>query len=280
MKVLVTGSTGLLGTEMLNVLSRRFDCRGLGGRVDFPVTEKEKVEEIIVSEQPDIIVHTAGCRDFLLCDENPREAFRVNALGTRNVTLAAEKAGAGMVYISSDLVFSGEKGEGYYEFDCPDPASVYGWSKWWGEYYVMNVLEKYYILRVPLLFGQPDSGKDNILNRILEQAGEGEEILLNSGVVTNPTWTVHVADVVSDLIDTGNYGTYHAGSTGFASMPQFAAAILEKRGLDPGLVREGDDNKYPSYNVIQSAVLPYMPEIRTLPGWREALEECIFSCEV
>lgn len=285
MNIAITGSTGFLGTEMLNVLSENHNCRALGGRDDFPVTDKQMVEDIIMHEKPDIIVHNAGCKEFAICDGNPKLAFKVNAIGTRDVAYAAAKAGAAMVYISSDCVFSGNKGEGYYEFDNPDPASVYGWSKWWGEYYVTNILQRYYILRVPLLFGLNGAGKENILTRILRQAEEGEKIHIDSNVVTNPTWSAHVAGVVSDLISTSNYGTYHVGSTGFATLPQFVSAILEKRGYDPDSVHTSPaengrkkKNSYPPYNVIQSAALPYIPAVRSLPGWREALDDCLEYC--
>ncbi len=285
MNVLITGSTGLLGTEMLKVLSQRYQCRGVGGRIDFPVTEKKKTEEIITYEKPDVIVHLAGCKDLAFCDENPKEAFRVNAIGTRDVAYAAAKIGAQLVYISSDFVFSGKKGEGYYEFDCPDPASVYGWSKWWGEYYITNILEDYYIIRVPFLFGLNGSGRDDIISRALKRAEAGEKIHIDLNMVTNPTWATHVAGVVSDLISTSKFGTYHVGSTGFATIPQFLSAVLKEWGFDPGLVCHNNacDNhhtndkeitRHPSYNVIQSAALPYIPEVRALPGWREALEEC------
>lgn len=260
----------------MRVLSVNNNCRGLGGRNDFPVTEKEKVAEIIGAFKPEIIIHLAGCRDEKYCEDNPREAFKVNALGTRNVAQAAAQNGAKVVYISSDLVFSGTKGEGYYEFDSPDPNSVYGWSKCWAEHYIRNILEKYYILRVPPLFGYNGCGRENILTTIWRMAAKGEQIYIDPGRFTNPTWSFHVAEIVNFLIITDSYGTYHVGNTGYASHYQFAAAVLEEGGLDIGLLHEtGTKRIAPLNNVIQSAILPYMTGAKSLPCWRDALVECL-----
>lgn len=280
MLFLITGSSGFVGSELLNILSKQHQCLGVGGSLDFPVTDQKSVEEVINREKPDVIVHLAGINNLSYCEENPREAFRVNALGTRNVAQAAAKTGTRMVYISSDLVFSGNKGKGYYEFDYPDPNSVYGWSKWWGEYYIVNILSEYYILRVPLLFGLNKNKDESIVPHALKKAEIGEEIKINYNRVTNPTWTTHLAEVINDLTNTLSFGTYHVGSTGFVSVPYFISLLLEKRGLDPNLVDFGGlEGVKPvdqgGYNVIQSAVLPYMRDVRNLPGWREALETCM-----
>lgn len=277
MEVLVTGSNGLLGYEMMKMLSVNNNCRGLEGRKDFPVTEKEKVAEIIEAFKPEIIIHIDGCKDEKYCEDNPREAFRVNALGTRNVALAAAQNGVKMMYISSDLVFSGTKGEGYYEFDFPDPGCVYGLTNYWAEYYIRDILEEYYILRVPPLFGCRDCGRENILTSIWKMAVRGEQIYIDSGRFINPTWSFNVAEIANFLIITNSYGTYHVGNTGYASHYQFAAAVLEEGGLDIGLLHEDGTNRggAPLNNVIQSAILPYMAGAKSLPCWRDALIECL-----
>lgn len=277
LEVLVTGSSGFLGSEMMKVLSANNNCRGLGGRFDFPVTSQEKVAEIIGDMKPQVIIHLAGYRDEKFCEENPREAFKVNALGTRNVAMAAARNGARLVYISTDLVFSGTKREGYYEFDFPKPNCAYGWTKYWGEHYIRNNLEEYYILRVPPLFGHNESARENILTPIWRMAARGEQIYVSPGRFTNPTWSIHVSEIVNFLIGTDNYGTYHVGSTGYASRYQFAAAVLEAGGLDTGLLHEatGKRQSLPPNNVIRSAILPYMVGVKSIPCWRDALKECL-----
>ncbi len=275
--ILITGSSGFLGSDMLHTLSKSFQCRGIED-ADLPLTDKEKVMEIIVGENPDIIIHAAGCDDILFCEDNPQEAFRINALGTRNIALATAEVKAQLVYMSTGRVFSGKKGAAYYEFDRPDPACVYGLTKSWGEYYVSKILDDYFIIRVPLLFGLNHTGKDNILKDLLQRASDGEEIRVLQDQIINPTWARHVSHVTRDLIATESFGIYHVGNTGAASLQQFYKAVLEEDGLNSEMIvveSAHDDGTSPlCYNVLQSASLPYLPAVKKLPDWRGALSEC------
>lgn len=153
-----------------------------------------------------------------------------------------------------------------------------GWSKLWGEYYVKEFIKKHFIIRMPLLYNFRELKGQNYIISALERARAGQEVFVSDIQVTNPTWTRHLAEVICDLLSTDNYGIYHVGSTGFTYLPQFISAVLETEGLDPALVKTDDikakDNCCPRNSVIQSAALPYMKEVRVIPGWREALNEC------
>lgn len=276
MRILITGCSGLFGEDLQKILGGRHISRGMRGRTDFPLTDSSRIMEIVAGEEPDLIVHSAACRDIDFCEKNPKDAFQVNSLGTRNVVMAAARVGAKFVYISSDLVFSGKKRRAYYEFERPDPDSIYGWSKWWGEYYVQQVIREHIIVRVPLLFGLGGCRESNLIMQAVDQTRNGEKIYAHTERITNPTWTVHAAEVISDLIAAEMYGTFHVGNTGLASTYQLLTAVLEEEGLDPGAIVPVEPGES-RYNIIQSAALPYSPGIRPLPNWRDALKICMSS---
>jgi dTDP-4-dehydrorhamnose reductase len=154
MKILITGANGQLGTALVNALK--------GHQVvpltheDADITDFEAVKALGFKHEPDVILNTAAYVRVDDCESNQDIAFRVNALGARNMTVLAEELGAKLVHISTDYVFGGEPGTRttpYTEFDTPIPLNVYGKSKLAGEEIIRHLGRKYFIIRTSGMFG-------------------------------------------------------------------------------------------------------------------------------
>lgn len=275
MKIYFTNPNGLMEAELIDLLNEENYCSG--SQSDNYSEDSKGITEVIRNENPDVIVHSAEIKNMLTCEDQPREAFKINSFLTRDLAQVAQELDSTMVYISSFHVFSGKKGQAYYEFDRPDPETVYGWSKLWGEYYVSSLQNKFFIIRLPFIFGVSNSEKTSSFNELPlnKLIHEKDSTGFCTDIISNPTWAVHAAKVIKELINSRNYGTYHVGGTGAVSIGQFARSVLSEsktRVLDVKCFQEEGI----FYKVMQSAYLPYRSSlIRHITNWRDALKECI-----
>ncbi|MBU0549327.1 MAG: dTDP-4-dehydrorhamnose reductase, partial [Candidatus Omnitrophica bacterium] len=228
-KVLVTGSKGMLGSILTEVLSAEFEVKGIDIE-DSDIIDTEKTTKIIKNYNPGIIIHTAGFTDVDECELNQKKAFSINSLGTKNVAGAANEVGATLFYISTDYVFDGKKSIPYTESDIPNPVNIYGKSKLEGEEIIRNNLTKYFILRTSWLFGP--RGK-NFVSTILQKAKENDRLQVVDDQVGSPTYTLDLADAIRFLLSTlnsqllsGYYGIYHITNAGSCSWYEFAKEII------------------------------------------------------
>lgn len=141
MKILITGGRGQLGRDLeevlLNTGKHELTCLG---RDELDITKPGDVQRAVLTNRPEVIIHAAANTNVDQCELDEDSAYLVNALGARNVAVAAAKVGAKLVYVSTDYVFNGRAGQPYTEFDVPDPINVYGKSKLAGEQYVAGLL--------------------------------------------------------------------------------------------------------------------------------------------
>ncbi|PIZ37519.1 dTDP-4-dehydrorhamnose reductase, partial [Candidatus Aquicultor secundus] len=276
MKVLVTGAKGMLGTDMVDVLSGEHRVIGVDiGEVD--ITDARATETLIFEAEPQIVVHTAAYTDVDGCESNIRHAYRVNAIGTRNIALACRKVGAAMLYVSTDFVFDGVKREPYLERDRPNPLNVYGFSKYAGEQFVASLLAEHYIIRTAWLYGE--NGK-NFVTTMMRLADEQGKLKVVDDQFGSPTYTVDVALAVARLIATGKYGIYHMVNTGQVSWCGFARKVLELSGRHRVPVKPISSEQLsrpairPAYSVLQNSALELTIGV-TIRLWETALEDFI-----
>jgi dTDP-4-dehydrorhamnose reductase len=245
-KILITGSKGMLGSKLCQVLADEYEVFGLdllATRYSLlatrfftqcDITDKDKVVAAIKSATPNLIIHTAAYTDVDGCELNPEKAFAVNAKGTENVARAAKEIGATLFYISTDYVFDGKGDKPYTEADTPNPINTYGQSKLEGERIIQSLLEKYFILRSSWLFGP--SGK-NFVTTILQKAGERKTLKVVDDQIGSPTYTLDLADAVKSLLAicysllATNYGIYHITNRGSCSWYEFAQEIVALKRL-------------------------------------------------
>jgi len=276
LKVLVTGAKGMLGTDMVDVLSGEHRVIGVDiGEVD--ITDARATETLIFEAEPQIVVHTAAYTDVDGCESNIRHAYRVNAIGTRNIALACRKVGAAMLYVSTDFVFDGVKREPYLERDRPNPLNVYGFSKYAGEQFVASLLAEHYIIRTAWLYGE--NGK-NFVTTMMRLADEQGKLKVVDDQFGSPTYTVDVALAVARLIATGKYGIYHMVNTGQVSWCGFARKVLELSGRHRVPVKPISSEQLsrpairPAYSVLQNSALELTIGV-TIRLWETALEDFI-----
>ncbi|MBQ6655172.1 MAG: dTDP-4-dehydrorhamnose reductase [Erysipelotrichaceae bacterium] len=237
MKVLVTGASGLVGGDIADAFAAKgHEVIRLNGRKDLDLTDINGTIIRIVSENPDIIVHAAALKDVDEAERNPEYTFVNNSLATRNVALAARKADAAIVYISTDAVFSGEKGSPYHEYDQTGPINVYGFSKLAGENEIKSLCSRYYIIRTGLQFGLKGHPERNMALNLIRRWEKGEVVDAGIDQVCSNTYTHDLAEALVKISLSGAYGTYHVVNSGEASRYEFYKKLCVLAGFSEDLV--------------------------------------------
>ena len=271
MNILLMGAKGQLGIDLTSALSH--DHAVTPWDVDeLDITDLNAVIKAVRSLNPDLILNAAAYTDVDGCESHGELAYRVNAIGPRNLALGALEAGAGILHISTDFVFDGEKQTPYLEFDRPNPQSVYGKSKLAGEQAIREVTPRHYILRTAWLYGH---NGHNFVKTMLRLAGERDTISVVDDQVGTPTTTADLIDAITAVIGTPAYGTYHATCEGACSWYDFAAAIFRYAGVsvkvEPTSTEAlGRPAKRPAYSVLDNFMLKNQLHV-TLRDWESAL---------
>jgi dTDP-4-dehydrorhamnose reductase len=279
MRVLVTGAGGQLGRELCETGKgwtagdEPLDIVGLDRR-QLDVTDPSACREAIAAYRPDAVIHAAAWTAVDRAEEEPDEAFRVNAAGTRNMAVAAREGGAKFCYVSTDYVFDGRSSVPYSEYDLPNPLNVYGKSKLAGERLTQSLADRWFIVRTSWVYGAYGA---NFVNTMLRLGAERETVRVVRDQIGSPTWTRDLAEFLLRLVTTEGYGIYHATNAGHCSWYEFAKAIFEEKGLPATVVPCTTDEfprpaPRPAYSVLDHAAIRYhrLPAMR---HWREALRE-------
>jgi len=259
MKIFVTGVTGQLGYDCIRELRRRGHIViGSGGRaiddvnpdlfstdckvksedyIQLDITIRSAVMQIINIIRPDAIIHCAAWTsvDAAEDERNREQVYAVNAIGTANIAEAAKLVGAKMVYISTDYVFNGQGDRPWQADDkCYAPLNVYGQSKLEGELAVSSILEKYFVVRTAWVFGS--NGKNFVKTMI--HAGETHDyVRVVDDQIGTPTYTVDLARLIADMVETEKYGYYHATNEGgYISWYDFCCEIYRQYGLQTKVI--------------------------------------------
>ena len=286
MKVLVTGTSGQLGYDVMEELLKR-NHEAIGAdRVDtdaefehvvLDITDKDRVFEVISDIKPDAIVHCAAWTnvDGAEDPENLKVVRAVNVDGTRNLAEACKKVDAKFVYISTDYVFNGE-GETPWQPDDKNyaPINVYGQSKLDGEKEVVKILDKYFIVRIAWVFGR--NGK-NFIKTMIEVGKTHDTVRVVDDQIGTPTYTVDLARLLVDMIETDKYGYYHATNEGgFISWADFTEEIYKQTGMDVKVERVTTEEyglskaKRPFNSRLDKSKL-VENGFKPLPEWKDAL---------
>jgi dTDP-4-dehydrorhamnose reductase len=223
MQFLITGHKGQLGRALMQRLP------GVVG-VDLPevdITNSAAINTAVAAAQPDLILHCAAMTDVDGAARDPALAYRINGLGTQNVALAAARAGAAVLYISTNEVFDGAGQVPYGEFDPTRPINAYARAKLAGEWFVSHLLSRFYIVRTAWLSA---SGGRNFVHRIIQLADERGSLRVVTDEVANPSFVDDLVPALLQLIATEQYGIYHLTNAGYCTRHEFARAILDMSG--------------------------------------------------
>lgn len=295
MKIFVTGVGGQLGHDVMNELHNR-GYEGVGSDIaseysgiadgsavttmpyaQLDITDADAVETVITEVKPDVVIHCAAWTAVDLAEDADKADLvrAINAAGTQNIASVCKELDSKMVYISTDYVFDGQ-GQTPWEPDCKDykPLNVYGQTKLEGELAVANTLEKYFIVRIAWVFGL--NGK-NFIKTILNVGRKYDTVRVVNDQIGTPTYTLDLARLLVDMVETDKYGYYHATNEGgYISWYDFACEIFRQAGyntkVQPVTTEEyGLSKAARPYNsrldkskLVKNGFVP-------LPAWQDAL---------
>lgn len=273
LKVWIVGSGGQIGSAINEVLDPLEIEAFNTDKEELDITETDEVLSFGEINRPDVIINCAAITDTELCEKEPELAYRVNALGARNLSIVARKIGAKMVQLSTDDVFDGLSQKPYSEFDDTNPKTVYGRSKRAGENYVKEFTHKHFIIRSNWVYGKGD----NFVKRVLDAAKTQETLAVASDQFGSPTSAKDLAKIILYLIGTNEYGTYHATCTGVCNRYEFAQEILKLAGENIELRAVPTSESQlssvrPAYAVLDNFILRII-DVYEMPHWKESLKE-------
>jgi dTDP-4-dehydrorhamnose reductase len=272
MRIYVTGNRGQLGRELMRALSAH-TVDG-GDLPDLDITDAGATRRTIEAARPDVVVHAAALTDTRLCEDDPDLAHRVNGLGTRNVAVACRAGVATLVYVSTNEVFDGLKGEPYVESDAPNPVNAYGRSKLEGEEQARALVERLYVVRTAWLYG---GGERDFPSKMLAAASQQAELTVVTDEVATPTLAGDLAEAIARLVEIGVYGVYHFTNSGECSRLEWAREVLRLAGRSDVVLKPTTLAEYkpyppkPPYTVLRNesgARLGITPR-----PWQHALSE-------
>ncbi len=231
--ILITGANGQLGRALTVLFEKKNDVElyltdvvSEGAIHALDITNEHDVHELVQRVTPYAIINCAALTNVDGCEKELDLAYRINAIGPRNLAIAAKETGAKLVHISTDYVFSGDGNEPYTEFDAPAPKSAYGKTKLEGERFVQQLAERYFIIRTAWLYGD---GK-NFVKTMLRLSETRDEVSVVCDQIGSPTSTRVLADIIDTLIWTENYGLYHGTCEGICSWADFTEEIFRLAG--------------------------------------------------
>lgn len=275
MKVWITGAKGRLGSTIAKMLDYT-EYIVYTSDLDVDISSMPDVMSYIEVTRPDVVINCAGYSDETLCEENQAMAYKVNALGARNIAAATRKIGAKIIHISTDDVFSGEAGNELTEFDMAYPRSVYGKSKLAGENFVRDLNPRHLIIRSSWVYGGIKTTNDFVYN-LLKQAETETVIAVPNDQISSPTSARVLAEFILKLLHTNEYGIYHASCTGSCTRYEFAKTILEYAGLhhvqiEPTFTEKGMVKA--KYTLLRNLMME-ITGLYQMPYWKDELKKYI-----
>jgi dTDP-4-dehydrorhamnose reductase len=229
---LVVGGTGQLGHDLVEAFS---DTGAIGlSHEQISIEDAASVAAALRAHEPDIVLNTAAFHNVPTCETQQRRAFAVNGAGVQNLAQACYARGIPFLTLSTDYVFDGTKGSAYTEEDEPHPLSVYGMTKFAGEMLALAASPQTFVVRTSGLFGAVGSKSKGytFIDRILQQARDGQEIRVVSDMTFSPSYTRDVASGIRSIVERGAFGIYHVTNSGFCTWYEFACEALAQAGLD------------------------------------------------
>jgi dTDP-4-dehydrorhamnose reductase len=280
MKILITGSNGQLGTELVNRYGDRInDELFVGDLPDIDITSELSIASTFASIAPDIVINCAAWTAVDAAEDKESSAFTVNAEGPAILATYCARAGARLVQISTDYVFEGDATEPYQEDSQPGPITAYGRTKLAGENFVRELLpDNHLIIRTAWLYSPTGH---NFVKTIVKAQSERETLRVVTDQIGQPTSASDLADQIVTLLETySGSGIFHGTNSGVTSWFEFARAIMSEIGEDPERILPTDSSSYvqlaprPAYSVLghQGWAAVGMAPMR---DWRVALHEAI-----
>lgn len=274
MKIFVTGCNGQLGRAINKQYQGGSNVTFVNTDVaDLDITKVDDVIQAVKEAKPDVIVNCAAHTAVDACETDWDNAYKINAIGPRNLSLAANEVKAKLVHVSTDYVFDGNATKPYTEFDATNPQGAYGKTKLAGEEFVKAFADRYFIVRTAWLYGD---GK-NFVKTMLRLAESHPEVKVVEDQVGSPTSTKELAAAIAHLIPTDNYGLFHGTCEGVCSWADFTEEIYRLKGLSTKVnhitaAEFGAAAPRPAYSVLENYMLKLTTDYK-FADWHDAIAE-------
>jgi len=245
-KLLVTGASGLLGSKLPKLATKKsFQVYSVyhqhtpqqGTPIQFDISKKTSTEKTFNEIKPDIVVHAAALTHVDRCETQKELAWKINVQGTENIAKLCRRNRTYLVYVSTDYVFNGEKGN-YREADLPAPINHYGTTKLKGEEYAQSLALDVCIARTSVVYGSiPATGKTNFALWLLDKLRRDEEVKIVTDQTNSPTLNTNLANMILEIVDRRLTGIYHLAGATALSRYDFAKALAEEFNLNTQLIK-------------------------------------------
>jgi len=275
-KVIITGCNGQLG-RALNLELDKTEYELVNTDVaELDITDIDQVLALAEKEQPYAIINCAAHTAVDACETQEDLAYKINAIGPRNLSIAATKVGAKLIHVSTDYIFPGDKDGIYTEFDTPGPRSVYGRTKLAGENFVKEFADRYFIVRTAWLYGD---GK-NFVKTMLRLAEDRDTVSVVCDQYGSPTSAKELAKCIVHLLPTENYGLFHGTCEGSCNWAEFAEEIFRLAGKNV-TVKHITSEEYatnvaaaprPKNSVLDNKMLKLTTDFM-FADWKDAIKE-------
>ena len=280
MRVLVTGAKGQLGTDVMAELkSNNIEAVGID-REELDIVDAKACEEFFdkanAEKRIDAVIHCAAYTAVDRAEDEQELSYNINALGTKNIATACKKFDMKLMYISTDYVFNGQGERPWEPDDERQPLNVYGKTKYEGELFVEEITKKYFIVRIAWVFG---IAGNNFIKTMLKLAKERDSLTVVDDQIGSPTYTADLSKLLVSMIQTDNYGRYHATNEGYCSWYEFAKEIFKVAGVTIN-VAPVDSSAYPAKakrpanSRMEKKKLDEMG-FKRLPSWQDATRRYI-----
>ena len=272
--ILVTGSTGQLGSDVVKELLKRGYSTLSPNRSEFNLCSEDSIRNYILNSNCEAIVHCAAYTQVDKAEDEKDLCIKINATATKHIVKCAKILDIPMIYISTDYVFDGTKDGEYTENDETNPINIYGESKLAGEKYVQEILDKYYIVRTSWVFNI--NGK-NFIETMLRLSKTNNQLSIVNDQIGSPTYTRDLSRLLVDMLETNKYGLYHATNEGYCSWYEFANTIFKLANINID-IKEINSNEYASRakrplnsKLSKDKLIEY--GFKPLPHWKDALKD-------
>lgn len=277
MKVLVTGTKGQLGFDVMRELEKRgHDAIGVDIE-EMDITNAAQVNNVIKAASPDVVIHCSAYTAVDRAEDEVELCRKVNAGGTKNIAEVCAELDCKMIYISTDYIFSGDGDRPWEPDDEADPLNVYGQTKYEGEQEVKRRLNKYFIVRISWVFG---INGNNFIKTMLRLGKENGAVKVVDDQIGSPTYTYDLASLLVDMAESEAYGQYHATNEGICSWYEFAKEIFKAAGMDHVSVTPVTSDEFPAKakrpsNSRMSKEKLVKNGFNKLPTWQDAVKRYI-----
>ena len=285
-KILVTGCNGQLGRAINQVYADAVENGevvlvntdvGIDGVKSLDIADVDEVERFVEAEKIDVIINCAAFTNVNAAESAWDSAYKVNAIGPRNLAIASTKYNVKLIHVSTDYVFDGTNDKPYTEFDAPAPLGAYGKTKYEGEQFVKQFSNRFMIIRTAWLYGD---GK-NFVKTMINAAADREEVTVVGDQIGSPTSALELARCIKALEHTENFGTFHGTCEGYCSWADFTEEFYRLAGITTKVKHITTDEyptpaKRPAYSVLDNYMLR-LTGAYTFADWKDAIAEYMKS---